>query len=178
MNLSPIINARLTLRPLTDNDAGTIQKQAGDARVARWTSSFSSPISLAQSLSWIQRARQEVSCGTAIILAITRHPSPELIGVISLQIPDHQRPHLGYWLGADHWRNGYCTEAVRAIIAYGFDQSGLPHIVARCDDANIASKKVMLRCGMTSQPVTAASRVATGRQVKFVDYSITHPDYC
>ncbi|WP_349824365.1 GNAT family N-acetyltransferase [Brenneria sp. g21c3] len=55
-------------------------------------------------------------------------------------------------MGAENWGKGYCTEAVRAMIHYGFRQLGLCRINARCDDENIASKHVMLRCGMRRRP--------------------------
>jgi len=55
----------------------------------------------------------------------------------------------GYWIGVQYWGNGYCTEALKAIINYGFGTLQLNKIHAHHITTNPASGRVMLKCGMS-----------------------------
>lgn len=46
---------------------------------------------------------------------------------------------LGYWIAKDHWNQGYCTEAARELIKYGFITLGLHRIFSRSFTSNPAS---------------------------------------
>lgn len=58
------------------------------------------------------------------------------------------KAEVGYWLGVPFWRKGYCTEALGALIDFSFTTQNVTQIIARCEKDNIASQKVMIRCGM------------------------------
>lgn len=59
---------------------------------------------------------------------------------------DHQRAELGYDIFADHHkRQGYMTEALRAIIEYGFTAMQLNRIEACTSEENIASQKSLAK---------------------------------
>ena len=45
----------------------------------------------------------------------------EIIGAISLIDLTPLTAELGYWVGVQYWRQGFCTEAAQAIIDYGFN---------------------------------------------------------
>ena len=55
---------------------------------------------------------------------------------------------MGYWVGAPYWGRGYCTEAARAILRYGFEELGLHRIHAQHFARNPASGRVMQKIGM------------------------------
>ncbi|WP_263458531.1 GNAT family N-acetyltransferase [Brenneria tiliae] len=109
----------------------------------------------------------------AITLAIILRSSMNLIGVVNLRLPENETPYLGYWLGAAYWGKGYCTEAVLEVLRYGFSRLGLQRINARCYDNNVASEKVMRRCGMRKEPESPVTEEINGRRVRLVNYSIT-----
>ncbi len=56
---------------------------------------------------------------------------------------------VGYVLNPDHWGSGLATEAVSAVLDFGFTQLSLHRIEARYLGGNEASRRVMERCGMT-----------------------------
>lgn len=56
---------------------------------------------------------------------------------------------IGWTLLPHHWGRGYATEAARAALSFGFDQVGLPEIVAFTLPHNVASRRVMERLGMS-----------------------------
>jgi [ribosomal protein S5]-alanine N-acetyltransferase len=64
----------------------------------------------------------------------------------------HTEIQLGYALLKDHWGKGFATESTLAGKQYAFDVMKLPRIVAITETANIASQKVLLRCGFEQQP--------------------------
>ena len=59
----------------------------------------------------------------------------------------HFRAETGYVLSRAHWGQGIMTEAVAAIIAYGFTHLGLRRVEAIIDIANERSKGVLLKLG-------------------------------
>ena len=79
------------------------------------------------------------------------------IGMVGLANPDFSAPFLpavevGWRLAAPHWGQGYATEAARAVLAYGFEQLGLPEIVSFTTVANARSRRVMDKLGMRRAP--------------------------
>jgi ribosomal-protein-alanine N-acetyltransferase len=56
----------------------------------------------------------------------------------------------GYALDRRFWGQGYMSEALRAAFAYEFTVLGTKTITAECETPNIASTRVMEKCGMTN----------------------------
>ena len=54
-----------------------------------------------------------------------------------------------YSLGREHWGKGYATEAARASVRFGFERLGLPRILAFAVPANMPSRRVLEKLGMT-----------------------------
>jgi len=52
-----------------------------------------------------------------------------------------------YLIGKKYWNNGYGIEVAKALLAYGFNVIGLNEIVALCEKANIASRKIIENMG-------------------------------
>ncbi|MBR6514191.1 MAG: GNAT family N-acetyltransferase [Clostridia bacterium] len=62
----------------------------------------------------------------------------------------------GYVFNPDYWGRGIATEALSAVIAYGFEQ-GYNRIEARFMADNIASRRVMEKSGMTFEGIKRQS---------------------
>ena len=56
---------------------------------------------------------------------------------------------LGYRLRKSAWGKGYATEGSRALIRKGFTESGVQRVVAEAMAANLASRRVMEKAGLT-----------------------------
>lgn len=59
---------------------------------------------------------------------------------------------VGWRLAAEHWGQGFATEAARAAVAYGFTVVGVPEIVSFTAVRNARSRRVMEHLGMLRQP--------------------------
>ena len=73
----------------------------------------------------------------------------EPIGAAGLQhLEGGPEVEVGYRFLKEHWGRGYATESARASIAYGFDEVDLDRIVAVALETNVASRRVLEKCGM------------------------------
>lgn len=66
---------------------------------------------------------------------------------------DNNRAEIGYVLNPAYWSRGIATEAVRAVISYGFEGLLLNRIEARYITGNDRSRHVMEKCGMTFEGI-------------------------
>jgi ribosomal-protein-alanine N-acetyltransferase len=58
---------------------------------------------------------------------------------------------VGYGFLPEYWGRGLATEIARACIRIGFDQLGLPSLVAITTPANLASQRVMTKAGLACE---------------------------
>jgi RimJ/RimL family protein N-acetyltransferase len=75
--------------------------------------------------------------------------SGEIVGAAGLQhLEGGPEIEVGYRFLKEHWSQGYATESAQASIAFGFDQVGLDRIVAVALETNVASRRVLEKCGL------------------------------
>jgi RimJ/RimL family protein N-acetyltransferase len=146
---------RLILRELVLTDARSVADRAGDRRVARYLIAVPSPYPVALATRWIAGRIAWWAQGRGVTLAIAHRDAPdELLGSVSLrQFARDRRAELGYWLGADMWSRGYATEAVGALLDFGFGQLRLERIYAHVLQGNAASCHVVEKLGMTCEGI-------------------------
>jgi len=140
---------RLILRPFNLEDAPVVQRLAGAREVADTTLNIPHPYREVVAEAWILTHKQLFRVCVLATFALVLAASDELIGAIGLRIESmHSRAELGYWIGVSHWGKGYCTEAARAVLAYGFNVLGLMRVHASHLTRNPASGRVMQKLGM------------------------------
>ncbi len=140
---------RLLLRPFRASDAADVQRLAGEREVAATALDIPHPMELWMAEEWIRICQQGRRRGDFYCFAIVAREDKALVGSIGLVISkEHERAELGYWVGKPYWNCGYCTEAARAIIEYGFKQLGLNRIHSNHFLGNPASGRIMQKCGM------------------------------
>ena len=140
---------RLILRPIMDSDAADVQRLAGDEAIADTTLNIPHPYDILRAKEWIESLHPQFEKGTRTVFAIVARQSETFMGAIELRIDRRfQRGELGYWIGKPHWNNGYCTEAGRAILEYGFVRLSLNRIYGSHFSRNAASGRVLLKLGM------------------------------
>ena len=146
---SVLYTKRLVLRPFDLIDAKEVQRLAGDRAIADTTLEIPHPYEDGMAEQWISTHREKFEEGSTAVFAIALRESNKLIGAIGLEIVRRfERAELGYWIGKPYWRNGYCTEAARALLEYGFTALNLNRIHAYHFRRNPASGKVLQKLDM------------------------------
>ena len=140
---------RLLLRAFERSDAADVQRLAGTRAVADTTLTIPHPYRDGMAEAWIATHAEQLSSGKGLTLAITTRDSGRLIGCISLVgIVENHQGELGWWIGADDWNHGYCTEAARLLVQHAFSTLGLLRVHACHLSRNPASGHVMQKLGM------------------------------
>jgi [ribosomal protein S5]-alanine N-acetyltransferase len=93
-------------------------------------------------------------------------------------VPTHRRAEIGYELYADEDKNkGYMTEALSAILAYGFEQMNLHRIEAYIADYNIPSAKLLKRFGFTEEGNARGHYIVDGINEDSLLLSLLQPEF-
>ncbi len=175
----PTLHAnRVTLSPFTVDDAFLVQKYAGAAEVARTTMNIPHPYPDGAADSWIASHLTEYLEKKNVVFAIRSATTGELYGAINLGLNmPHQNGELGYWMGVPFWNKGFCTEAARRLIEYGFQDIGLNKICSRHLAGNLASGRVMEKSGMRKEGVLRQQMIKDGIPLDIVEYGILKSEY-
>ncbi|HEY9636577.1 MAG TPA: GNAT family N-acetyltransferase [Coleofasciculaceae cyanobacterium] len=161
---------RLILRPFTFADAPDVQRLAGAHEIAATTLMIPHPYEDGMAEEWIKTHPAAFEEGTGVNFAIALRESGELCGAIGLGIDaENNNAELGYWIGKPYWGKGYCTEAARAVVEYGFEVIGLHRIQATHFSHNPASGRVMQKIGMSYE---GCRRQHTWKWEKFEDIEL------
>ena len=103
----------------------------------------------------LRRYQQAERDGTGYMLFIFPNDSNELAGGIQLsnirQGIAQSAATIGYWIGKRFAGQGLMTDAVTAVVQHGFGRMGFHRIEAACLPANVASRKVLTKCGFTAE---------------------------
>jgi ribosomal-protein-alanine N-acetyltransferase len=71
------------------------------------------------------------------------------IGVHPLADIHCKNAEMGYWLAEPYWGNGIITEAIKQMVAYGFESFDITRIYARPYGTNVGSQRVLEKAGFT-----------------------------
>lgn len=141
---------RLILRPFAVADAANVQRLAGDPAVFATSLGIPHPYEDGVAEEWIATHQEAFQSGKNVTFAVVLRSDNALIGAISLRVNEaHERAELGYWVGKPWWNRGYCTEAARAVLRYGFEGLGLNRICGHHFKRNPASGRVLQKIGMS-----------------------------
>ncbi|WP_437306723.1 GNAT family N-acetyltransferase [Sorangium sp. So ce388] len=147
-----LMTPRLRLRALEPGDAERVFRIQSDPEVVRYAGRGPDR-SLADSEQRIAVVIAGVRENTSIRWGITLAESGELIG--SGGFWRWNKPHrwaeIGYELLPAHWNRGIMTEALRAILRFGFESMDLHRVEAQLDPENRASARVVERLGFTRE---------------------------
>ncbi len=169
---------RLVLRPYSLADARRIQEMCGDEAVASTTLALPHPYPDGAAEQWISTHAESFRQGSEVTLAVTLGPGGLVVGSVALFLkPEHRRGELGYLIAKEHWNHGYCTEAARALVGFGFRVLDLNRIQATHFPRNPASGRVMQKLGMAREGLLREYVSSRGVFEDLVMYSILRPEF-
>ena len=133
---------RLLLRKPTLADVKAIASLANDRRIAENTRRLPHPYLQDHAVDFV-RALADNSRETVFLIENNFAP----IGVVGVVWRQPESPELGYWLGVEHWGQGFGTEAARAAIDYTFEEFDTEHMISGARVANPSSRNILEKCG-------------------------------
>ena len=176
---TPYIQApRLHLRKLTMRDAGDIYEYSRDPLVAEHVL-WDAHRSVSESKGYIRYMLRKYRYGEPSSWGIALNADDKVIGTIGFMWiqPENAAAEVGYSLARAHWNQGYMTEALRALLEYGFNEMHLNRIEAMHETTNPASGAVMRKCGMQKEGTMRSKLMNKGRYVDVDLYAILRKDF-
>lgn len=144
----PILTTgRLTLRRLQLFDAADVLVFRGDWEVQKYNGPLLQNVKEAQAL--IGELHDEYGAMTGVSWAVTRTDDDVVLGLFGLHHWSryHRRAEVGYDLARACWGKGIASEALRAIIHFGFERMNLNRIFASTIADNHRSIRLLERVG-------------------------------
>ncbi len=104
---------------------------------------------------------------TGKIWAICAEDTEEFMGVGALYYwsKEHEKAEAGFWLLPDYWGKGYMTEAMNAIVEYGFYKMGLHRIEGFVESDNLLCKRAMYKLDFTHEGTMIECEIKNGNRI-------------
>lgn len=171
---------RLTLREFTTADAPALFRIRGDVRVTRMNSG--QPMkTMDEAHELIDKALKAFEDKRRLDWAIVLKDQPEagVIGRVGYNywLRQDRRASIGYDLAFRYWGNGIMTEAVRAIVAFGFGRMNLNRVEADADADNIGSIRVLEKVGFKREGLQEDQYFEWGEFHNLVLFALLRRDY-
>lgn len=141
---------RLLLRPWRVADAGLL-KDAIDRNLTHlrawmaWAMDEPSPLGIIEAR--VLKFEQDFAAGSDSIYAIFFADESAVLGGTGLHPRIDGGVEIGYWLDRRQLRQGYATEAARALVSEAFRHAEIRRVQIRCDPMNARSAAVPRRLG-------------------------------
>ncbi|MEO5917700.1 MAG: GNAT family N-acetyltransferase [Luteolibacter sp.] len=174
----PTLSAeKIILAPFSMADAPLVQLYVSDPEIARVTQHIPSPYPNGLAEKWISSHLLAFLEQRNVVFSI-RSKEGELHGAINLHLDvKNKLGTLGYWMGLPFWNKGYCTDAARRLMRYGFEELLLNKIHARHLAANPASGRVMQKSGMTQEGFLRQHVIKDGAPMDIVEYGVFRDEF-
>ena len=146
---------RLLLRDSEKRDREPFARLNSDPRVMEFMPARLSPVGKA--ISWLIASRGILARMDLACMRSRLRQERAFIGFAGFSIPAfkaHFTPcvEIGWRLAAEYWGRGLATEAASAVVRYAFESLALDALVSFTVPANIRSRRVMEKVGMTHDP--------------------------
>jgi len=169
---------RLIFREIVLKDVQAVLKIYGDPKAAEYD--WFSPIETEEKArTFIEHFNKEFEAQQEITWGIVRKEDGALIGCCCLGDfeEDARRSEIGYVLMRSEWNKGYTTEAVKALVTFGFETMNLNRIEAFVTPGNNASIRVLKKSGFLEEGIVRERDLIKGKLEDGVILAILRRDY-
>ena len=165
---------RLVLRDFTEEDWPAVlayQKNPLYLRYYTWMDRTPEEV---REFVWMFLVHQQSVPRLKFQLASTLKTTGQLIGNcgIRLESAEARQADIGYELDPNYWRQGYASEAVRAMVQYGFSHLRVHRIWSWCIADNLGSARVLEKLGMRLEGRLRENEYFKGRWWDTLVYAI------
>ena len=176
--LPEIHTPRLLLRSMRMSDAQDIFEYSRDPEVARHVL-WEAHQNIHQTRAYIRYVLRQYRTGSPSSFCIELKETGKVIGTIGYMwiSSENRSGEVGYSLSRAYWNQGYMSEALDAMIRFGFDTLNLNRIEAQHETDNPASGKVMQHAGMRKEGTLCQRLFNKSRYVDVDVYAILRRDW-
>ena len=154
--------APTTLRDFRETDLDRLVALANDEEVSRYLMhTFPFPYTRADGEWWISTGSTQPGTITRAI-----ENDGQLAGGVGIKLQTGWRSHLGeigYWVARSYWRQGVGKAALEQMTEYGFSERGFEKLYAPVLGPNVASMKLLTKCGYVLEGILRSEVRKHGR---------------
>lgn len=165
---------RLVLRPFTIEDVDDVFEYASDTEWSRFIP-VASPYTVRDAeefvtrqilKNWDEKPRFAIEFN-GVVVGSVKLTVEKLLSIASLR----------YSIARPCWNRGLTTEAVTAVVDWGFNEFGLQKVYSRMDVENVGSWRVMEKIGMTREGTLRSHGVNRGIRYDYHYYGILRSEW-
>jgi len=179
LNQYPIlVTERLRLREIVEADAADILHFRGDRETQKYNTVPMRDEAEARGL--IRTMQSWYATRQAIQWGITLPDEDRVLGICGVHdwSRRHRRAFIGYDLTREYWGRGLASEAMRAVVRFGFEQLDLHRLEAITATENARSIRLLERLGLKREGVRREySQQADGSFQSSAIYGLLREEY-
>lgn len=169
--------ARILLRPINEADLPEVFRGFSTPQVTLYYGlSYATLEACREQMAWYEQIIKEK---TGRWLAIESVPDGRFMGAIGYHDYADSSAELGYWLLPEYWGQGLMQEAAEAFLRQTFSNTGIHRLYAEVEVPNLASHRLVERCGFIRQGPAIESECLfnPGHFVWLYQYELLRPHF-
>lgn len=177
-----LTTARLLIRDHEPDDLQTHHELFSDNKVMHFLQDLQTH-SIEESRENLQRAIEQIDIPHRkyYFLRIINRVTSEHIGEIGYTVthltPIGKLAGVGYFIHDSYWGIGYTAEALSEIIRFAFQEDDVYRISCGCLKENIASERVMQKCGLIKEADFKEYQWHEGKLKDRVEYRLLRSEW-
>jgi len=161
-----------TLRPWQIGDESSLVLHANNKKI--WENvrdHFPYPYTMSDAEHWVRHASTILH--DSVFAIVVNGEAVGSIGLVRKEDVYRKSMELGYWLGEAWWGRGIVSEAIGAIVEYGFSTFDIVRIYADVFEWNTASARVLEKNGFVFEARLKKAIFKNGRVADLLMYAKT-----
>jgi RimJ/RimL family protein N-acetyltransferase len=162
----------VTLNAVDEDDLAFVQRVINDPDV--WQSLGSAtPKTMRQEEEWYESLSADDG-DVNLLVCVDGDP----VGTVGLHVDETWGTgELGYMVAPEAWGEGYCTDAVRTVSRYAFEERRLGKVGAAAYETNPGSQRVLEKAGFTREGTLRKEAFVGGERVDLVHFGLLAEEF-
>jgi RimJ/RimL family protein N-acetyltransferase len=127
---------------------------------------------------WTRNVDKGMAYGNCCYWTICDRKTNNFVGSMGLSLyREQENCELHYWISADEWNKGYCTEASKRTIVHVFEDLNMHRAHVTHRENNTPSQKVIEKCGFIFEGISRESLKRFGNFENVMMYGLLRNEY-